>query len=161
MQTVNCKNRQGDERNVPIEELVFRVSVYGVLIKDNAVLLVPQWTDGYDLPGGGVELGETLDMAFVREFKEETGLTVSRGKLIHCADDFWITPFTKQPFHCVLLYFVAEYESGIVSDAGFDEDEKRYAKKAEWISLDKVGSLKFYNPVDSVAIIHGIAKLSK
>jgi len=47
----------------------------------------------------------------------------------------------------------AQTPRGELSVEGFDEDEKKYAKKAEWISIEDVDSIKFYNGVDSVAII--------
>jgi hypothetical protein len=42
---------------------------------------------------------------------------------------------------------------GEISDNGFDQDEKSYARKAEWVPLDKVASLKFCNPIDSKKLI--------
>ena len=71
----------GVRQEVAIKDLAFRPSVYGVAIWDGKVLLVPQW-DGYDFPGGGVDLGETLDEAFRREVFEESGLTVERGEIL-------------------------------------------------------------------------------
>ncbi len=147
-----CRDINGGMREAAASELSFRPSVYGVIIKNNSVLLVPQW-DGYDFPGGGVELGETVDEALVREVLEETGLVVARSKVLACESDFFIHPFTKKPLHSILAYFACAVVSGEISDEGFDADEKEYAKKAEWISLDRIDKLKFKNSVDSAAII--------
>lgn len=148
-----CRGVRGEPREVAIEELAWRPSVYGVALRDDKVLLVPQW-DGYDFPGGGIEIGETIDEAFEREFREETGLIAERGEALACASDFFIHPYTDKAYHTVLMYYLCENVSGEISDANFDEYEKKYAKKAEWVAIARIKDLKFYNPVDSVALIH-------
>ncbi len=158
MKTVTCRGVNGDSEEVPVDALSFRPSVYGVIIEDNAVLLSRQW-DGYDFPGGGVDLGETLDEALAREVKEETGLTVTRDKLILVKDDFFTHPGSKKHFQSILIYFTCKDVEGDISIDGFDEHEKSYAQAAEWVSLDKIDGLKFYNPIDSVALIQQAANL--
>ena len=79
---VVCRNKDGEEKEVLASELKFRPSVYGILIEHNKVLLSKQW-DGYDFPGGGVEIYETMEEALKREFLEETGLKVRVRQIIH------------------------------------------------------------------------------
>ena len=69
----------GNQYTVPVDELNIRVGVYAVIIEDNKILLTRQW-DSYSLIGGGVEKGETIEESIVREFKEETGLTIMPEK---------------------------------------------------------------------------------
>ena len=56
------------------------VGVGGVLIRDGKVLLIrrgkPPLYGRWVVPGGTVELGESLEQALVREMREETGLEV-------------------------------------------------------------------------------------
>lgn len=158
MKKVICRDIRGGRHEVAVADLAFRPSVYGVAIRDGKVLLVPQW-DGYDFPGGGVDLGETLDEAFRREVFEETGLTVERGEILACESDFFIHPASQKPYHCILSYYACRSIVGEISDANFGESEKEYAKKAEWVSLERIHELKFYNPVDSIAIIQKAAEL--
>jgi len=66
--------------------------VYGVAIRDGEVLLVRAASphDGHEiwwLPGGGVDWGESPEVALVREFNEETGLTVTSSHLYCVLDD--------------------------------------------------------------------------
>ena len=155
MKTIICRDINGNKAEpIPVEKLVFRPSVYGVIIKDGKVLLSPQW-DGYDFPGGGVEKGETLEEALLREVKEETGLTVKKDKIIACEQDFFKSYHYNKgtPYHSILMYFLCTNPEGEITTDGFNEVEKDYMKKAEWIDIDKVSTLKFYNGVDSPAII--------
>jgi len=146
---------------VPVDELVFRPSVYGVIIKDDKVLFIPQW-DGYDFPGGGVEKGETLEQALLREVKEETGLRVEKDRIIACEQDFFRDHRYKDiSYHSILIYFLCVNPEGEISTDGFDELEKEYARKAEWINVRKVHTLKFYNPVDYVSIIQQACEMNR
>jgi 8-oxo-dGTP diphosphatase len=63
------------------KNIQFRVSVVGLFIDNHEVLLLHQTTplepDCWDLPGGGLEPGETLFAGLKREIQEETGGTGS------------------------------------------------------------------------------------
>lgn len=152
----------GATREVPTADLVFRPSVYGVALRDGKVLLIPQWAKqfvaGYDFPGGGVNLGETIDEAFRREMKEETGLNAERGEILLCESDFFIHPISKKPYHTILVYYLCHDLKGEISDEHFEANEKQYSQKAEWVDIAKVRELTFYNPVDSPALIEKAEK---
>jgi mutator protein MutT len=68
-----------------------RVRVTGVLVEEGRILLCRQAvtessTRGWSLPGGQLELGESIEQCLVREMTEETGLKVAIGKLLYVAD---------------------------------------------------------------------------
>ena len=150
---VTCRMIDGQKIEVLVDELSFRPSVYGVIIKDGKVLLVPQW-DGYDFPGGGVDLGELVKDTLIREVKEETGLDITPGQIVHAEDDFFFHPHRHTPLQTPMLYFLCEVTEGELSTDGFSETEKEYAKKAEWVPLEAVSGLKFYNSiVDSPKLV--------
>lgn len=153
-----CRDLWGKKKRVPIAQLQFRPSVYGVVFRQKKVLLSKQW-DGYDFPGGAIDLGETIDEALIREVWEETGLHLKKGALLLVHDDFFIHPKTKKPFHTVLLYFLCTNARGKISTAHFGAYEKKYAGRAEWIPIAQTKRLKFYNPIDSPALIQKAIKM--
>ena len=60
----------------------FPISVKGVIIENNRVLLLKNENLIYDLPGGKVEPHQSLEEALIDEFKEETNLDVKIKSLI-------------------------------------------------------------------------------
>ncbi len=149
---IKCRDIKGKEYLVDSKKVAFRPSVYGILIKQNKILLSRQW-DGYDFPGGGIKINETIREALKREFLEETGLRIKPKKLIECQTSFFITPFEEEAVNSILIYFLCAKNSGRISTRNFDKYEKKYAQKAEWIGLSEIENIKFCNSVDSIEII--------
>lgn len=54
----------------------YRKTVVGVVYKGKDFLLVkkPHWNDWWDFPQGGLEEGESLEQALIRELEEELGV---------------------------------------------------------------------------------------
>jgi ADP-ribose pyrophosphatase YjhB (NUDIX family) len=134
---VICTDIHGASYKASIDELIWRPSVYGVIIRDGT-LLTPIHFGKINLPGGGIEPNETIAEALVREVKEETGVLVRPLHLLDVTDQFfaWKPKTGKvQFYHTLLLYYACEYVTGELSINGFDEDEKDYAVLAEWTLL--------------------------
>ena len=68
------RDRQGILHTKPEHKpTIKRTSAYGIIIKENKVLLTkPTWINLWDLPGGGADPGETIEQGLKREFIEET-----------------------------------------------------------------------------------------
>lgn len=71
-----------------------RCTVYGVCPRGESAIAVArigrQAPFDYDLPGGGIETDEDEAAALMREFQEETGLTVWPERIIGRAGQFWV-----------------------------------------------------------------------
>jgi len=137
--TVVCVDIDGKEHSVDIDNLRWRPSVYAIVIKDNKLLVSPQF-HGYDLPGGGIELGEMPEEALIREVQEETGIIVTRPRLLTCQSSFFRLPVsvtsTKGVFvQSLLLYYTCDFSGGELSASGFTEDERINSRHPEWLSL--------------------------
>jgi 8-oxo-dGTP pyrophosphatase MutT (NUDIX family) len=158
MKKIVCHDKDGKIAKVDKEKLIFRPSIYGIIIKGDKILLSKQW-DGYDFPGGGINKGETQEEALKREVNEETGIDVKMGRLVDCFDSFFRPYFLDEYWHCHLLYYTCKNPKGEISTENFDEYEKQYAGKAEWIPLNKISKLKFYNNINSIELIKKALKL--
>lgn len=79
-----------------------------VLIKRRFEPLAGEWS----LPGGTLEVGETLEAAVAREVLEETGLRVHVGPVIEVFDRILLDPDQKVQFHFVLVDYLCRVEGG-------------------------------------------------
>src|SRR6266516_7245273 len=63
---------------------IFRIGVFALIFDDEGRILMGHRrdVDWWNLPGGGMEAGETVDEALCREVREETGLEVEVEQLV-------------------------------------------------------------------------------
>lgn len=63
--------------------LYFTTRTRVLVIVGDQILIVKGWLSSgkWGLPGGGVHIGEDPEVAALRELREETGITVKKGKL--------------------------------------------------------------------------------
>ena len=86
------------------------VGVGAVIVQDGQVLIVKRKYDPlagqWSLPGGGVELGETLEDSIVREMLEETGLEIEVGPVIEVFDRITRDDAGEVQYHFVLVDYL-------------------------------------------------------
>ena len=122
-----------------------RVRVCGLYWDEDKILMASHRLEsGIDLwlpPGGGVEYGETLEMALKREFLEETGLEITPLNFAFGCE------FIKPPLHALELFFNVRRTGGTLKN-GYDP-ELQIIQDVRFFSERELGEL-------SGEEIHGI-----
>ena len=100
-----------DSKNISPDALLqaysgqVRVRVGGLLLRDGAMLLaahrglLPKDAPFWSPPGGGWQFGESIRAALVREFREETGISVRVGRFLHLHE------FSRDNLQALELFF--------------------------------------------------------
>jgi 8-oxo-dGTP diphosphatase len=123
------------QREYPQQPLV---GVGAIIVEDNRVLLIKRGKGPllgeWSIPGGMLELGETLRQGAEREALEETGLVVRAEELLGVFDRIIPDDSKRTLYHYVLIDFLCRKISGDVQAAGD-------ASEARWYSEDEVNRL--------------------
>ena len=118
------------------------VGVGGVVVQDGRALLIRRGTEPlkgeWSIPGGMLEIGETLVAGVERELLEETGLTVRVIELIEIFErishakipNVNVQPNPRPQYHFVIADYLCEVVSG-VAIAGSDVTDLAFAKEDE------------------------------
>jgi len=110
------------------------IGVGGVVISDGRVLLVrragPPLQGRWSIPGGILEVGETLIEGVRRELAEETGMDVRVRTLIEVFERIDRDGSGKLQYHFVVLDYLCEAARG-TARAGSDVTEVAWAAPAE------------------------------
>jgi 8-oxo-dGTP diphosphatase len=115
------------------------LAVSAAIFRDGRVLIVrrarPPAHGLYTLPGGGVELGETLEQAVIREVREETGLAIAPLGLIGFREAIARDTAGRVERHFVILPFAARWIAGEIA---LSEE----LAEADWRNPDALAGLK-------------------
>ena len=138
-----CYSYAGEPMQLPRDRFILRPSVYALIRDHDRVLLVTNTTSqGYYLPGGGLESGESLEEALHREILEEAGITITITRLITAAEDFFYYDPTDTAYHGLQFYYEASANSLLLSTAyQVDTGEDN----PQWIAIGSVEPSSFHN----------------
>jgi len=125
-----------DSRTYPTRPYL---AVSAAIFRAGRVLIVrrgaPPLQGIYTLPGGGVELGETLEQALIREVREETGLAIEPLCIAGYREVIARDAQGEVERHFVILPFAARYVGGEIS---LNEE----LAEAHWLSPAELSGLK-------------------
>jgi ADP-ribose pyrophosphatase YjhB (NUDIX family) len=123
------------QREYPKQPLV---GVGAIIIEDGRVLLIKRGKapllGEWSIPGGMLELGETLRRGAEREALEETGVKVRATELLGVFDRIVPDETKRTLYHYVLIDFLCQKLSGDVSAAADASD-------ARWFTLPELDGL--------------------
>jgi 8-oxo-dGTP diphosphatase len=124
-----------DARSYPERPIL---AVSAAIVRDGKVLLVRRAREPaatlFSLPGGVVEVGETLTEAAIREVREETGLTIEPVALAGYREAIGRDTAARIERHFVILPFAARWIAG---EPHLNEElsEARWLRPAEIVGL--------------------------
>jgi len=123
------------------------VGVGAIIISEGKILLEKRKNSPgrgkWSIPGGLVELGESVGRAIVREVKEETGLDVAEPRLVDVVDDVELDDNGKVKYHFVIVDYLVKVENG-VPKAASDADDLKWVSFSEVEAYDLTDSFRFF-----------------
>ena len=135
------------------------IGVYGIYIKDNTVLLIKKsrgpYEGMYDLPGGRIESGETMEEGLKREFIEEVGSEVTNQTFLS-ENEYTTENYRGKPFRHFGTYFTVSLSSNLVKTDPDGED----SLGAEFINLDTLDQVEI-SPIAKPMIAKAATQLKE
>lgn len=140
-----------DHKNFPEDDFRERAKKDGIthistgvaIVRDGKILLARRSADDflggvYELPGGGVDGGETITEGAIREVKEETGLTVSRVVATFAGFDYSTDrkPAVRQ------VNFLVEVEPGDVVLDPEEHDDCMWVDESNVAAINMTDSMR-------------------
>ena len=136
-----------------------RLAAYALLLDDEGRVLLALWNEEaeplWTVPGGGVDLHETVAEAAVREVREETGYDIELVSVLGV--DSFALPAEEadggRPFKSVRVVFEGRVVGGVLtSEVDGTTDEAR------WFALDDVAALPRVPLVDAALALWRAAR---
>ena len=125
------------------------VSARAVIIHDGKILL-NEFGNGlyYNIPGGGVEDGELIKEAVVREVMEESGIAVDVGEMLfvleyepaHCNNLYGETPHISVVFNCKVKGDI-NIQPATVPDQ--NPDDPTITSRAVWMPVENLKNIEY------------------
>lgn len=113
-------------------------AVGAIVIRGDEALLVkrnnPPGRGLWSIPGGSIELGETVQEAAEREIREETGIVIRAKEPIYTFDVIERDDQGRIRFHYVIVDLLADYVSG-------EPSPRSDACEARWVSSKELEKL--------------------
>jgi len=137
----------------------FTIRVYGLLVHEGAVLVADEIIKGHRItkfPGGGLEYGEGLKDALVREIREEIAVEAFGLEHFYTTDFFQRSTFHSAEIQVISVYYrfqVAEPATlPVIAEPFTFAEEKEGAEAFRWLPLRAARAEDVSLPIDKVAL---------
>lgn len=102
--------RNSEEQQVPYDgsPVTWRISAYALVMENDSLLLIKNKDESlYDVPGGGIDIGESIADGLKREGLEEAGANLIPGDLVHTVENFFYHQNERKFYQSLLLFYLA------------------------------------------------------
>ena len=133
--------------SVKIENNKFNYRVCAIIINDNKILaLKDEVSPYYYLPGGRVQIGETVEEALLREIKEELEVNAHIVRPLWLNQTFFNEDVTKINYHEICIYFLVDVKQTKLLTFGdkFVLHENEHTHEFEWLNFSRLKNEYFY-----------------
>ena len=141
----------------------FKVRTYAIFIEDQKILVSKEFHHGLDLfklPGGGVELGESLEEAVLREIEEELSIQAQ-----HVDHAFTFTGFIQNQFNpadqVIGVYFIARADAAALEKINAEQHNPKGGsgelQQRLWLTFDEAVEAMSFD-MDRIALAEVIKK---
>jgi len=132
----------------------FAFRAVAVMVDGDRVLLHRAETDSFwALPGGRVELGESVPEALRREMREELGRDVEVGRLLWIVESFFVDPRGLLVHEHALFFLIAA--PGLPDAESFEGDEDGLRLVFRWFPIADLATVRLF----PTFLIDGLAAL--
>lgn len=116
--------------------LSWRVSAYSLIIHHDQLLVIKDKSEKlHDIPGGGLEMTESIEDALKREALEEAGAHILVGELVHLAQDYFYHSQEQRFYKTLQLFYSAELTG---------ELEKPRHQTSDWVKFIPLSEITQY-----------------
>lgn len=116
----------------------FNVRVYGIIVHSGKILVSHERFKGKaftKFPGGGVQLGEGVLDALIREFKEELNIEIIPSYLFHVTESLQVSSFYAEDQVIAIYYIVTSDEVNLIDTTKGKEEIEEKGEVFEWVEL--------------------------
>lgn len=133
----------------------FNLRVYGLLINNNQILVSDECRNGFSFtkfPGGGIEFGEGIQDALIREFIEEMDVSIQVEKLYYVNEFLQLSAFNANHQLISFYYIVSTSELEKIKMGNHEVPHKEEGEKHRWVQIEALNTDEFTFPIDQKVV---------